>query len=233
MKKIIFGFSLLAMSIAIQPIQAAFQGFRLGGDLGIQVFQGRTTISQGNALTDGRHRINTFSYTLGAHGGYLFELTSSKIVLGGELNFAVYGANPTIQLVIAYPGATPIAQVAIQHTTSIGGALTVGMLMNPKIMVYLNAGFETAKFKMKLTPVPAYANTFGVPQGGTFRNLFNTFSGLTLGLGGDYKMSNHFLVGFLLSHPFWRRYQLRPPVNPAFDYRPVEYRLALRLTYRF
>jgi opacity protein-like surface antigen len=226
MNRKVTGLALLAM-IAAQPAHATFDGFRVGLGLGLQMLQGRHTYTgPGSPLSDQHIRLSAFSYALGLHGGYLFELTSEKLVLGLEAYLLMPGAKPSKSLQLVTSANKVDGQVNIQHKNSIGIAGTVGMMLNPKVMVYLNLGIEMAKFELKYSN----AEVTAFPT----HKTSHSFTGFTPGLGFDYKFSPHFLIGAQLSSPFWKAFtNTGTPPGPGrtYKFKPVERRLMVRFTY--
>lgn len=226
MKRKIAGLALVAM-MAAQPTHATFGGFRVGLGLGLQMLQGRHTYTgPGSPLSDQHIRLSAFSYALGAHGGYLFELTSEKLVFGLEAYLLMPGAKPSKSLQLVNSANKIDGQVNIQHKNSIGVAATVGMMLNPKVLVYVNLGIEMAKFELK------YSNS-AVAAFPTHK-VSRSFTGFTPSLGGDYKFSPHLLIGAQVSAPFLKAFtNTATPPGPGrtYKYKPVERRLLIRFTY--
>jgi opacity protein-like surface antigen len=226
MKRKITALALLAM-MGTQPTHATFGGFRVGLGLGLQMLQGRHTYTGPKSPASDQHiRLGAFSYLLGAHGGYLFELTSEKLVLGLEAYLLMPGAKPSKSLQLVNSANKIDGQVNIQHKNSIGVAGTIGMMLNPKVMVYLNLGIEMAKFELK------YSNS-AVTASPT-QKVGHSFTGFTPALGFDYKFSPHFLIGAQLSSPFWKAFtntSTPPGPDHTYKFRPVERRLLIRFTY--
>ena len=227
MKKTIMGLALLGTVMVVQPSQAAFGGFRLGGMAGIGLLQGKHFYT-GRPYPDAdmKKRLSVIGSMLGAHAGYLFELPNSKLVIGAEVYLLIPGVNPTIDLALL--NNPQDGSVTIKHSRSIGFAATVGMMLNPKVMAYLNVGIESARFqftylfnKQRLPTLPE-------------KQVFNhSFNGLTPALGATYKMSPHFLVGIELSSPFFKRFKISASGPRGYNYKPVERRLVLKISYLF
>lgn len=225
MKKIITYLAFLGMIMVAQPSQAAFGGFRVGGMVGIGLLQGKHFYTDHiNPVVDMKKRLSVIGSILGAHAGYLFELSTSKLVIGAEVYFLVPGVNAKIDLALV--NRPQEGSVAIKHSRSIGFAATVGMMLNPKVMAYLNVGIESARFQItyllnNLAPIPP-------------KQVFNrSFNGLTPALGATYKMSSNFLVGLELSSPFFKRFKGRDVLPRGYHYKPVERRLVLKVSYLF
>jgi len=171
-------------------------------------------------------RLSALSGLYGAHAGYLFELSGSKIVVGGEVYAFLPQANPKINLALLHSSTE--GSVAVNHTRSIGLALTVGMMLNPKILAYLSGGMELAKFKFTYL-----FNSIVSPPLPTQQILNHTFKAINIALGGTYKMSPHLLVGLEISSPFFKRFKARMATPRAYHYKPVERRMMVKLTYLF
>ena len=229
MKKTIIGLVLCGMAMLAQPSHAAFGGLRIGGIAGIGLLQGRHFYTGPASPSDDMiKRFSVLGSMMGVNAGYLFELSESKLVVGGEVYLLIPGINPKVDLYLMRGGANgPVeGSVAIKHNRSIGFAATVGMMMNPKFMVYVNVGIENARFQFTYLikdkpPIP--------PQ-----QVFNrSFKGITPALGATYKMSAHVLIGAELSSPFFKRFKVRSEGPRSYHYKPVERRLVLKLSYLF
>ncbi len=228
MKKIITGLVLFGMIMIVQPSHAAFGGLRVGGIVGVGLLQGRHFYAgTPSPDIDMIKRLSVISSIMGANAGYLFELSESKLVVGGEVYLLIPGINPKIDLHLL--NGPPEGTATIKHSRSVGFAATVGMMMNPKVLVYVNVGIENARFQFTylLEQPPAGAN---MPP----KQVFNrTFKGLTPALGCTYKMSSHILIGAELSSPLFKRFKMRQTLPRTFHYKPVERRLVFKLSYLF
>ncbi|MBM3468399.1 MAG: hypothetical protein FJX71_03090 [Alphaproteobacteria bacterium] len=231
MKKRIVGLVFLALITMVDSSQAAFGGLRVGANLGLQLLQGRH-FYDGTPQPDADmiKRLSVMGGILGFHGGYLVELSSSKMVIGGEVYYLRPGASPTINLGL-YKGPQE-GQVTIKHESSMGFAATVGMMLNPKILVYVNVGIEMAKFQ--------FAYQFNnvaqalIPPLTPAKQVFSKrYNALTPALGATYKFTPNFLLGVELSSPFFKRFIARNSPPRSFQYKPVERRLMLKISYLF
>lgn len=231
MKKRIFGLIFLWTSMIAHPSQAAFEGFRIGGNLGLQLLQGKhyyTGFPYPSA--DMMKRISILGAIYGAHAGYLFELGSSKIVLGAEIYALIPTASPTINLALV--NQPQEGTVSFTHNRSLGVSLIAGMMLNPKIMAYLLVGIEKARFQFTYK----FTNTNPAPGLGTLpaqQILNHNFNALNVGLGGTYKITPHFLLGVELSSPFFKRFKISASGPRGYNYKPAERRLMLKLSYLF
>lgn len=229
MKKRIIGLVIMGLVLLGQPSQAAFGGFRVGGALGVQLLQGKHFYTGPTTpISDMKKRLSSLSYMMGFHGGYLFELGSSKFVVGLEAYFLMPGANPSFDLNLVGVGGTKEGSVSIKHKRSMGIAATIGMMLNPKIMGYLNLGLESALFELKYQF--KFTGQGNIPAQQTFNPKLNAF---TPGLGVVYKISPHFLIGLELSSPFFKRFKARMDPPRAYHYKPVERRLLFKVSYLF
>lgn len=227
MKKTITGLALLGMVMVVQPSQAAFGGLRVGGMAGIGLLQGKHFYTgQPYPDVDMKKRLSVISSVLGAHAGYLFELPASKLVIGAEVYLLIPGINPTIDLALL--NQPQDGNVSIKHSRSIGFAATAGMMLNPKVMVYLNIGIENARFQFTYL-----FNKQRLPEMPEKQTINHSFKALSPALGATYKMSSHFLVGIELSSPFFKRFKIRSTPPRGFNYKPVERRLVLKVSYLF
>lgn len=235
MKQRIIGLVLFGILMIAHPVKAAFGGFQVGGLFGIQLLQGKHWYDGNDTAAlnnDQVHRLSTLSFLYGAHAKYLVELGASKIVLGAEAYIFIPQANPTISLQLL--NGPVEGNVQILHSRSLGFVLTGGMMLNPKVMIYLNAGVEIAKFQFIYNfpkPVATLSGALvSLPPKQTFNHNFNT---IVVGLGGSYKISPHLLIGVEVSSPFFKRFKASSSPIRAYNYKPVERRLILKISYLF
>jgi hypothetical protein len=231
MQKRILGVVLFWIMMIVHPGQAAFEGFRVGGILGMQLLAGRHWYTgTPSPRTDMVQRLSSLSGLYGVHAGYLAELGNSKVVVGGEVYAFIPQATPKINLALFNNGAnSPVeGTVTVNHNRSIGFVATVGMMFNPKILGYLSAGIELAKFRF------TYAfNSLVSPPLPSQQILNHTFKAINIALGGSYKFGPHFLVGLEISSPFFKRFKANMTAPRAYHYKPVERRMMIKLTYLF
>lgn len=229
MKQKIIGVLILGLTMLVQPTQAAFGGFRLGGIFGVQLLQGRHWYDGNDnpiVTNDQVFRLSSISSLYGAHAGYLVELGTSKMVLGGEAYMFIPQASPTVKLQLLN---TPVeGNVEILHNRSIGFVFTGGMMFNPKVLVYGNAGVEMARFQFVYTFNPPM--NAQLPPKQTLHHIFKT---IVVGVGATYKIAPHLLVSLELSSPFFKRFKARDIPPRAYNYKPVERRLMFKLSYLF
>jgi len=230
MKQRILGMMLLGILVIGHPAEAAFGGFRIGGIFGVQYLKGRHWYTGGtfSPNNDTVARLGAISSLYGVTAGYLVELGASKIVLGGEVYAFMPQANPTLNLSL-YLGKKE-GTVAIQHTRSIGYVVTAGMMFNPKVMAYLNAGLEMARYEFKYNFLPAAGISPPLPSQQILRHIFKA---IMVGAGATYKIAPHLLIGLEASAPFFKRFKARTEAPRAFSYKPVEWRVAFKLSYLF
>jgi opacity protein-like surface antigen len=229
MKQKIICVVILGLMMIVQPTQAAFGGLRIGGIFGVQLLQGRHWYDGNDTPAinnDQVFRVSSLSSLYGAHVGYLVELGASKMVVGGEAYVFIPQAALSVKLQLL--NTAPEGNVQILHTRSIGFVLTAGMMFNPKVLVYGNAGVEMARFQFDYTFNPPI-NT-QLPPKQTLTHIFKT---LVVGVGATYKIAPHLLVGLELSSPFFKRFKARDIAPRAYNYKPVERRLMFKLSYLF
>ena len=134
------------------------------------------------------------------------------------------GLNPTIDLALL--NQPQDGSVSIKHSRSIGFAATVGMMLNPKVMAYLNIGIENARFQFTYL-----FNKQRLPAMPEKQTISHSFKALSPALGATYKMSSHFLVGIELSSPFFKRFKASSTPPRGMNYKPAERRLVLKVSY--
>jgi opacity protein-like surface antigen len=230
MKLRIIGLILFGLLIGAQPTEAAFGGFRVSGIFGLQYLKGRHWYAggPGSPSNDAVARLGVISSLFGASAGYLFELGPSKIVLGAEIYGFLPQANPNLSLKLL--NGSPEGSVSVKHNRSVGYVLTAGMMFNPKVMAYLSAGLESARYEFtyNFLASPGISPPL-LPK----QKLNHIFKAIMVGVGATYKVAPHLLVGLEASAPFFKRFKARSNPPRAFHYKPVEWRLALKLSYLF
>ncbi|MBX9805708.1 MAG: outer membrane beta-barrel protein [Alphaproteobacteria bacterium] len=225
MKKRILSQVLLWITLIILPSQAAFEGFGIGGIVGLQNLRGRHFYT-GTTTPDNDQvrRLGALAGLYGLYARYYIELPG-KFIVGAEASVIIPGANPQIDLILNNRGGVE-GTAKIQHTRSINFMLTVGMMLNPKILAYLNAGIEMARFQFTYN----FPNVPGLPRTQTLGHLFKAPS---FALGAAYKISNHILVGIEAGTSLYKRYKIHMTPPRAYHYKPAEYRALFKVTYQF
>lgn len=214
--------ALAGMIIMTSPGYGAFGGLRLGISLGAQKLAGRHFYTgTPSPASDMIKRLAVYSPVYGVHGGYLFELGSSKFVIGFDAYYLMTSTNAKINLALQDgPGE---GTATIKHTKSIGFSGVLGLMLNPKILVYGNLGYESASFEFK------YSLT--VPGTVSPQNQRKMFNGISVGLGGSYKVAQHILLGAEFSNPFFKKFSGTNNTIRNYRYKPVERRLLFKISY--
>jgi opacity protein-like surface antigen len=221
----------LALALLIGGASAAnagFGGFYVGGQLGLALMQGTHTYTNGGT-TPGTQKAKAFGYLGGLNAGYLRQPGDSNVILGGELYFLLAGPKASKDLQI--PGGPIEGKANLSHKYAMGGALILGTLMNPKVMVYGKLAYEFDKFDLKYTGL-----TFQAPNSQDFKK---TTTGFVPGAGLLYKVNTSLLVGGEYGYAMMKKMQPRKDsvaingVQRGFMFTPSEHRITAKVIYLF
>lgn len=185
--------------LAAQPTAAGFNGFQLGllaggargsAEHGLanntagNVVIGTTTFAANSTTSIKKNRIGFFG---GIFAGYHQEIGTSKVVLGGELYF--------IPLPLSHSTPSDVVRmqtVSLKKKNTMGGLLSMGMLVSPKLMVRGTLGYEIATFKMDFTNTPPVAAPGALSAPVSFSKKS---SAIVPGAGVMYLMTDRIVVG--------------------------------------
>lgn len=156
-----------------------------------------TTLGIGGVWEKGKHKfvdptrgknqanINSFAPAASFHLGYITEIKTSTVMMGGELYYFYPGFSKRINLI---PEGFPSqGNGRIERNGSYGLALITGKLINPKIVVYGKIAYDIAPTQFKY-----YNMTFGTRTNKTYKKSFKKFA---VGAGFRYAMSDRFHIG--------------------------------------
>lgn len=203
---------------------ASFGGVYVGVHGGGVLLKGSHTYSNGS--NQGVQKLNSFSYLGGAHAGYLSEVGGSKAVVGIEGYYTMMGLKPKKDLIV--DGGTLSGQVTIRHKSSMGAAILAGVAVNPKVVMYIRAGFEKANFQMQYSQL-----TFQTPNSQTYNK---SATAIVPGAGVLYKVSERVTIAGEYHHPLYSKMTPRADTAaPFIGYivNPVEHRMVLKISMTF
>ncbi len=203
---------------------ASFGGAYVGVHGGGVLLKGTHTYS--NSSNQGVQKLNAFSYLGGAHAGYLSEMGGSKAVVGIEAYYTITGLKPKKDLIV--DGGTLDGQVTVRHKSSMGAAVLTGVAVNPKVVMYIRAGFERASFQMQYSQLK-----FQSPNSQTYSK---STTAIVPGAGILYKMSERITIAGEYQHPLYNKIAPRTDtVAPLIGYivNPVEHRVTLKVSMTF
>ena len=127
---------------SISPACARLHGLYAGAHLGAMILKGEHKYTNASPK-EGKVVLGDMSYIVGLQGGYMNYLMDSRIVIGAELGISMPGLNTTKDLKIE--GGALEGKVNIRHRYKFGLALFGGMVLNPKVMIYVKIGLESNK----------------------------------------------------------------------------------------
>ena len=204
-----------------------FGGVYIGADLGI----GYASTEHDYADLIGKQKKlqTAFGGVYGGHVGYLYEIGTSKTIVGAEVYGNLSSMNPSYQF--GADGQPVQGEVKIQRTNAVGLGLVIGKMFNIKTMVYGKMAYERATFKHDYK----FRTTAYTPQlaGKSIRKNI-TIMAPVIGLGLAYKPTRTIIVGG--EYQFAGVYGKKKVINQAnilTETSPVEHRLLLRVSFSF
>jgi hypothetical protein len=203
---------------------ASFGGVYVGVHGGGVLLKGTHTYS--NSSNQGVQKLNSFSYLGGAHAGYLSEMGGTKAVVGIEAYYTMTGLKPKKDLQV--DGGVLEGKVVVRHKSSMGAAVLTGVAVNPKVVMYIRAGFEKASFQMQYSQL-----TFQTPNSQAYNK---STTAIVPGAGILYKMSERITIAGEYQHPLYNKIAPRTDtVAPLIGYivNPVEHRITLKVSMTF
>jgi opacity protein-like surface antigen len=202
MKKQFFIFFFILLSLALSSeTYANWNGFYLGGQIGLSLLQGSKkikitdTVAVPNTQKNSSKHLSNFSYLVGAHAGYLRTVNQTFWVLAGELyvNFLGNKIKKTATMTdTAAGGADGAAAVvpAVTYTITmkpgVGFVFLVGNMINPRSFIYAKLGIEYNRFNIH--------HDAGAVIGSISTN--KSVSGYPLGLGVMFKIKQRNFIRF-------------------------------------
>lgn len=221
--KIATVFTCLAMATGAQ----AFGGVYAGADVGLGYDSSEH--SYADLTGKGKKNETAFGAVYGGHIGYLYEIGTSKTIVGAEIYGNLSSMNPSYQF--GADGLAVQGDVKIQRTNAVGLGLVIGKMFNIKTMVYGKMAYERATFKHEYK----FRTTSYIPQyaGKTVRKNVSIMAPV-IGLGLAYKPTRMIIVGG--EYQFAGMYPKKKVFNEAnivTETAPVEHRLMLRVSFTF
>lgn len=217
----------LAVSVSCLGVGHAFGGAYLGVDLGI----GHASIQHKYSDVTGSGKVTkaTTGAVYGAHAGYLYEIGTSKTIVGGEL----YGntSSPTPSFSVGTDNFAVQGEVKIKRTMAVGGALVVGKMFNLKTMLYGRLAYEFATFEHRYN---FNATSIVTQFAGKSVKKNVSVGGAVMGLGLAYKVSRMMMAGAEYQFAgMYGRHKSLSQSNFKTEIEPVEHRLLLKVSFVF
>ena len=208
--------ALTSTTACANPYGGLFAGVGLGGAMqqnqtkyiDATTGNGKTTFSKAGAY-----------YQI--HAGYLHEVGTSKTLVGFDVYLNSSSAKKQGNVGV---NGQPVAGILEQKRgAGYGIALIAGKLVNPKVMLYARLGYETAKYKMKLTP------TGQAPQESTV-----SYNGMVPGVGVNYKLASNILAGVGYDYAgMFSNKDVYKKGNISVQVKPVEHRVMVKVSFVF
>ena len=218
---------LLAFCGSMATSAYGFGGFYAGADLGLGYSSSEHDYS--DLTGKGKTNETAFGAVYGGHAGYLYEIGTSKTIVGGEIYGNIASMNPTYKFGV---DNLPVqGEVKIKRSNAIGLGLIAGKMFNIKTMVYGKMAFERATFdyEYKFRPTSILVQY----RGKTVKRSI-TEMGPVIGLGLAYKPTRMFIVG--AEYQFGGAFPKKKVFNEAnivTEFSPVEHRLLLKVSFAF
>jgi hypothetical protein len=217
----------MLVSTAWVSLGHAFGGAYAGADLGGGYASIRHRSQNGG--TTGKSTKKAFGGVYGVHAGYLYEIGSSRTIIGGEIYANSSSMNPKFSF--GSSGQPAQGTVKIKRTVAIGGALLIGKMFNLKTMIYGRIAYEVARFH------PVYKfNAASTNSQFAGKSIKKNVSATTpvLGVGLAYKFMRTIIVGaeYQLA-AFYGNKKVIKDTTFSTQIHPVEHRLLLRVSFAF
>lgn len=156
----------------------------------------------------------------GIVAGYVQEIGTSRMVVGGEVYFNGHFSSDKIKL---KTGGVIRGDGTVKHTSSMGAAVMGGMLINPKLLGYARIGFESAKFSFNYTN-PA-------------DDVSKSTTAIVPGAGASWQYSERVCIGGEYQYASFKKITPRnigdKGIQRGFTVKPTEHRVLVKLTYNF
>jgi hypothetical protein len=202
---------------ASAPIKRPFTGIFFGAGAGGTMLSGEHAYQ--TALDSGKLNMRGFGALLSAAAGYMW-LTDSKAWFAGELYFYAKTAKASKVM----KNITNEGTVTIKNRSTLGVAGMMGGAVNPKLMMYAKAGFETGSFSFN------YADLTTTP--GT-KTSSKRMQAVVPGAGLLYTMTDAVLVGGEYGYMLSTKKLKASEAAPIADYKPTEHRIMATIRYVF
>jgi hypothetical protein len=218
MKKIILtGLSLLSpFYLQAEDTKKPFSGVYILGKLGGVYLKGEHKIT--TSAGEGTTSMASFGADFGGGVGYAM-LTNGKAFFGGEGYYDMYGVKANKKMMTTQPQG----DVSVQHKSGYGAALLLGAAANPKLVMYVKAGFEFNNFQIN------HNNTNDTPAN---RKSAKKTKGIVPGTGILMRLGDHFIVGGEYAYPLYKKIEVQGSTN-KYTLKPIEHRINLRVMWLF
>lgn len=222
---------LLATSLLAAPSisQASlyFSGFYGSVGVGAIWVKGKHTFAD-PATGKGQSKPNTAGAAGSFHLGYMTEIKTSTVMVGGEIYYMQPSFNYKMQLI---PDGFPRQGAGrIQRKGTYGVSLIAGVLINPKIVVYGKLSYDIAPTQFKYSDL-----SFGTNRNITYKHNYKT---VVPGFGFRYAIADRFHIGAEYNLAVLGKYDVRKADSAQFgavrgiETKLTEQRIMLTFTYQ-
>lgn len=215
----LFFCQILCVSANAEPpqVKKPFTGIFFGAGGGGSLIGGEHVYK--TATDSGKLNMRGFGALLSAAAGYMW-LTDSKAWFAGELYFYAKTAKASK----AMNNITNEGDVTIKNRSTLGVAGLLGGAVNPRLMMYAKAGFETGTFSFN------YKNLATVPATKTNSSRMQA---IVPGAGLLYTLTDAVLVGGEYGYMLSTKKLKASDASPVADYKPTEHRIMATIRYVF
>jgi opacity protein-like surface antigen len=222
MKKFLFTFFscqifCLYADAATPQVKKPFTGIFFGAGGGASLLGGEHAYKIG--ADSGKLNMRGFGALLSAAAGYMW-LTDTKAWFAGELYFYAKTAKSSKVM----KNITNEGDVTIKNRSTLGIAGLLGGAVNPRLMMYAKAGFETGTFSFN------YKNLTTPPNAKTNSTRMQA---VVPGAGMLYTLTDAVLVGGEYGYMLSTKKLKASDASPVADYKPTEHRIMATIRYVF
>lgn len=217
----------LGLSVACVGTSYGFGGLYLGADLGLGYSTNEHDYADANGA--GKTTKTAFGAVYGAHVGYLYEIGTSKTIVGAEIYGNLTSMNPSFKF--GADGFPVQGDVKIKRKNSLGLAVLIGKMFNIKTMIYGRLAYERAAFDHEYKfDTTSYITQYA---GQSVKKSVSIMAPV-IGLGLAYKPARAIIVGG--EYQFAGLYGKKKVISDSnfqTEISPVEHRLLLKISFVF
>lgn len=216
---------LLSTFVTVGAAHASMAGFFVSGNAGAGLIEGEHKFKDSSTGQEGIRKVNKMGYHVGPGLGYLMAMDDGKFYVGGELYYWLMSGSVRKEL---QTKTGPVeGTFAIQPKRTIGAAILMGTMINPKVMMYAKVGYESQSFEFTYDDL-----TFQSPKSVKYTK---SLTGAAPGAGILYRLSTRTSVGLELTMPMLAKAEIRKPDGSkrGFEYTPNQKRITAKVIYSF
>lgn len=178
-----------------------------------------------NTTGDGLKRTGTkLSPSYGLQAGYMYEIGASKTFIIGEIYCQT--GSPHIKVKLQTPNHASAGTAKISKKFSYAPAISIGKLINPKLLPYIKLSYQLEKHQVKYTFTDPALRQFS-------KNVSKSSNTFVPGIGFKYLASEHLTVGLEYKYALARKRKMLSNSSLKTELTSQEHHLALQCAYRF